>query len=77
MPSMCCYNPAQNGVANNGFSVPDVHRLHRSEERTADGEPARYYSFDKIANLLWIDAKLPFTTSKLEAVRCRAVRQRR
>ena len=58
------YNPAQNGVANSGFLFGRIGYVGpKSAPLTAN---VSYYAFDKIANLLWIDAKLPFTTSKLK-----------
>jgi len=58
------YNPAQNGVPNNGFTFARVgYTGPKNAPLTAN---VSYYAFDKIANLLWIDAKLPLSASKLK-----------
>lgn len=52
------YNPTQNGVPNNGVWFGRIGYTGPADfPLTAN---VSYYAFDKIANLLWIDASLPF-----------------
>ncbi len=53
------YNPVQNGVPNNGFWYGRIG--YTGPKNMPLAANVSYYAFDKIANLLWVDARLPLS----------------